>query len=203
MKKLLRRQNWPEIALLATVAATVALLHRRGQPWWCVCEQWWPWTLEPYSSHTSQHLIDPYSLTHLQHGLVLCWLVGWAVPKWKWPWRVWLAVVIEAGWELLENSQLIIERYRTATAALGYNGDSVVNTLGDILCCYARPASRQKIGMAQHLATVRRYRTHATDHNSRQLALEHLDAQRRLTSPQSLATWLTVSPKSRGDTTPT
>lgn len=146
MKKLLRRQNWPELAVLATIAATLVQLHRQGQPWWCECGRWWPGTLDAFSSHTSQHLADPYSLTHLQHGLVLFWLVGWAAPKWKWPWRCWLAVAIEAGWELLENSKLIIDRYRQTTAALGYNGDSILNSLGDILFCYAGLHVAQKLG---------------------------------------------------------
>jgi len=146
MKKLLQRQNWPEIAVLVTVVAMVVLLRREGQPWWCNCGRWWPWTLDAYSSHTSQHLIDPYSLTHLQHGLVLFWVVGWAVPKWKWPWKCWLAITLEAGWELFENSKMIIDRYREATAALGYNGDSVINSLGDILCCYAGVLIAKKLG---------------------------------------------------------
>ena len=117
-----------------------------GQPWWCACGQWRLWTLDAYSSHTSQHLADPYSLTHLQHGLVLFWLVGWAVSKWKWPWQCWLAVAIEAGWELFENSKMIIDRYREATAALGYNGDSILNSLGDILFCYAGLHVAKKLG---------------------------------------------------------
>ncbi len=50
-------------------------------------------------------------------------------------WRFVLAIAIEAVWEMIENTNTVIERYRQATASLGYQGDSVLNSLGDILCC--------------------------------------------------------------------
>ncbi|MGI9455229.1 MAG: DUF2585 family protein [Aeoliella sp.] len=146
LKKLLRRQNWPRIAVLITIAATIALLRWQGRPWWCACGQLRLWVGDAFSSHTSQHLADPYSFTHLQHGLVLFWLVSWAAKKWKWPWQRWLAVAIEAGWELLENTKFIIDRYRETTAALGYTGDSILNSLGDILFCYVGLHVARKLG---------------------------------------------------------
>jgi hypothetical protein len=83
--------------------------------------------------HNSQHLLDPYSFTHVLHGLIICGVLTWLAPRWPWRWGIVLAVVVEALWELIENSPFIIERYRAATASHGYMGDSVGNSLGDIL----------------------------------------------------------------------
>ena len=103
--------------------------------WFCECGQLRFWTGEADGSHTSQHLADPYSFSHLQHGLILFWLVRWGLRRWKWQWQLWLALAIEAGWEIFENTEFVIGRYRDSTAALGYMGDSVLNSLGDILAC--------------------------------------------------------------------
>jgi len=69
------------------------------------------------------------------HGVVFFILLKLLLPRVRPMWRLCLAIAIEAGWEVLENTNLVIERYRAATAALGYQGDTVVNSLGDILCC--------------------------------------------------------------------
>jgi hypothetical protein len=77
-------------------------------------------------------LIDWYSLSHIVHGL-LFYAALWLVAR-RWPveWRFLTALLIEASWEVTENTPWIIDRYRTATAALGYTGDSVLNSLADI-----------------------------------------------------------------------
>jgi len=90
------------------------------------------WEGNIWSSECSQRLADPYSFSHLAHGILffgLLWLVARRMPV---RYRFLGAVLIEAGWELLENSPLIINRYREATIALGYVGDSVMNSLSDI-----------------------------------------------------------------------
>jgi len=69
------------------------------------------------------------------HGIVFFSLLKLLLPRVRPLWRFCLTIAIEAGWELLENTNLVINRYREATAALGYTGDTVVNSLGDILCC--------------------------------------------------------------------
>jgi hypothetical protein len=91
------------------------------------------WEGDIWSSENSQRFADPYSFSHLVHGILFygfLWLVARKLPV---RYRLLIALVVEAGWELLENSPLIINRYREATIALGYVGDSVLNSLSDIL----------------------------------------------------------------------
>lgn len=91
------------------------------------------WEGSIWSSACSQRLADPYSFSHIAHGMVfyaLLWFVGRRIPV---PTRFLMAVALEAGWEILENSPLIIERYRQVTIALGYEGDSVLNSLSDVV----------------------------------------------------------------------
>ena len=77
-------------------------------------------------------LSDWYSASHIVHGF-LFYAALWLVAR-KWPVerRFVAAVTIEAAWEIVENTPLIINRYREATAALGYSGDSVLNSVSDI-----------------------------------------------------------------------
>ena len=79
--------------------------------------------------------LDPYSFTHVLHGVVLCGLLSWTCRVLTPPWRLCLAISIEALWEVFENSNFAIQRYRALTAAVGYQGDTIANSLGDILCC--------------------------------------------------------------------
>ena len=91
------------------------------------------WEGNIWSSENSQRFADPYSFSHLVHGILfyaLLWLGARRLPA---RYRLLIALVLEAGWEILENSPLIINRYREATIALGYTGDSVLNSLSDIL----------------------------------------------------------------------
>jgi hypothetical protein len=88
------------------------------------------WVDDPNSPHTSQHIFDPYSMSHFQHGLVFFFLFSLvARPKLE------LAVLLESIWEYAENTPTVINRYRTATIALGYVGDSITNSVADVLCC--------------------------------------------------------------------
>jgi len=92
---------------------------------------WWAGSI--WSSENSQRLVDPYSFSHIVHGMLFyggLWLVA---RRWPVRYRLLIALALEAGWEILENSPLIINRYREATIALGYVGDSVLNSLSDVL----------------------------------------------------------------------
>jgi len=92
---------------------------------------WWEGNI--WSSENSQRFADPYSFSHLVHGMLFyaaLWLVAPKLPVRQ---RLLIALAVEAGWEILENSPLIINRYREATISLGYVGDSVLNSLSDVL----------------------------------------------------------------------
>jgi hypothetical protein len=91
---------------------------------------WWDGNV--WSSENSQRVADAYSFSHIIHGIIFyafLWLVARRLPL---KYRFLAALIIEAGWELLENSPLIINRYREATIALGYVGDSVLNSVCDV-----------------------------------------------------------------------
>jgi hypothetical protein len=136
---------WPAFA--AIFPATALLLHAEGRLWICACGKLLAWSGGVCSADNSQHFLDPYSFTHLLHGVLFFWLIYWLAPQWRVTTQLLLAIAAEAAWEILENTNFIIERYRTATAALGYNGDTVVNSLGDILCCIAGFLIAQRLGL--------------------------------------------------------
>ena len=130
-----QRTAAPWLVLAVVLAAAVAQLHRQARIVWCACGRLNPWDGDIWSSHNSQHLFDPYSFTHVLHGVLLGWLIVWALPRVPLIWQVCIAVFAEALWEVFENSRFVIQRYREATIGLGYEGDSIINSLGDILCC--------------------------------------------------------------------
>jgi Protein of unknown function (DUF2585) len=115
--------------------ATAIELHLQGRLWTSASGRLRGWVGDVWSSETSQQFLDPYSFTHVLHGFVLCWLAAWAFPRWPLVWRLVLGVALESLWEIFENTQLVIDRYRQATAAIGYEGDTILNSLGDILSC--------------------------------------------------------------------
>lgn len=125
--------SWPVVAMVALIAVTIHRLRTQGRLWWCACGQLSLWSGNTWSQHNSQHLIDPYSFTHLLHGMAICGLLVWLCPRVPSTWRLWLAVFIEAAWEVVENTDFVIQRYRAVTASLDYLGDTVANSLGDIL----------------------------------------------------------------------
>lgn len=92
---------------------------------------WWDGSI--WSNENSQRFADPYSFSHLVHGMLFYALLRLVARRWPVRFRLLLALALEAGWEILENSTFIINRYREATIALGYDGDSVLNSLSDIL----------------------------------------------------------------------
>ena len=149
------RWKWtPWIATFAVLVGTVLQLHWAGRLWWCACGESNLWSGDPQNSHSSQHLFDPYSFTHLLHGILICGFLVWAWQRLSWAWSLWATTFLEALWELLENSQFVIQRYRSVTIALGYEGDTIVNVMGDILACALGFALARQIGLRWSVVIV-------------------------------------------------
>ena len=121
------------IAAFLIIAIAAAVLLAMGRNPICACGSVDLWVGARDSPKTSQMLIDWYSLSHVVHGLLFyaaLWLIArsWPVER-----RFLIALLIESAWEVTENTPFVIDRYRETTAALGYTGDSVINSLSDIL----------------------------------------------------------------------
>jgi hypothetical protein len=128
--------RWLLIAA-AFVLAQAFALAMMGHPLICECGRVDLWHGNPSGPETSQHLIDWYSYTHVLHGLafyLLLWLIAPNMPIGQ---RFALAIGIEAAWEVIENTPLIMERYRQSALARGYFGDSVVNSIADTFAAAA------------------------------------------------------------------
>ena len=131
------KSRWdPWLAIGAILAWTAFALQLEGRRWWCACGRPWLWISDVWTSHCSQHLFDSYSLTHLSHGLIFYTAFALMLPRLALTWRLCISVAIAAGWEVLENSPYIINRYREETMSLDYLGDSIMNSLGDVLSCF-------------------------------------------------------------------
>ncbi|MEH3159706.1 MAG: DUF2585 domain-containing protein [Sphingomonas taxi] len=125
----IRPRHW--LIVVAILAGMAAILWTTGRNPICTCgtiDLWHP----KLDAGNSQHIADWYTPSHIIHGF-LFYALGWLVLRRRPPGeRLILAVAIEAAWEVLENSPIIIDRYREATIALGYTGDSIVNSVADV-----------------------------------------------------------------------
>ena len=114
----------------------IAGLNLLGRSWWCPQKDFVPWSWDVWSAHCSQHFVDPYSLSHFQHGLGLFLVLSACFGKQMSLLAKTVTVgAIEALWELTENTSFIMNRYREATVSLDYYGDSITNSVGDYLFC--------------------------------------------------------------------
>jgi hypothetical protein len=128
---LISRKYW--IAAFALVAVMATILLLMGRPPICTCGTVKLWVGVVHGPDNSQHLADWYTPSHIIHGF-LFYFLGWLVLRRNPPGdRLIGAVIIEAAWELLENSNWVIDRYRDATMAVGYSGDTVINSSFDVL----------------------------------------------------------------------
>jgi len=125
-----RRRAW--FAVFAILVATAAILLAMGRPPICTCGTVALWEPSALSPRTSQMLADWYSPSHLVHGFLFYAFLWWVARQWPVERRFVIALFVEAAWEVIENTPMIIDRYREATTAIGYTGDSVINSLADI-----------------------------------------------------------------------
>jgi hypothetical protein len=132
----LRQNPAAFIAMASLLVVTVVLLkYQEGHVWWCRVGDLSPWSSDIWTAHNSQHLLDPYSFTHVLHGVLEFWLISLVFRRVPLAWRLFMSFTIACSWELAENSSLVIERYRADTISLNYFGDSVINSIADIFCC--------------------------------------------------------------------
>jgi hypothetical protein len=129
----LRSHRWIVLAVLAVIALTAIVERSIGRSPLGPDGRFGWWDGDIWSSENSQRVLDAYSFSHVVHGILFfafLWLVARRLPV---RYRFLIALLIEAGWEILENSPVIINRYREATIAQGYVGDSVLNSCSDVV----------------------------------------------------------------------
>jgi hypothetical protein len=146
------KSNLPQIVAIGLVLLLVVVfLRAEGRMFICTCGHFALWTSDTCSSNTSQQLLDPYSFTHVLHGFLFFWLIALLFRRMSSGWQVCLALLLEGAWEVFENTRFVIDKYRTETAALGYTGDTIVNSFGDVMCALVGFLIAQRLGLRRSL----------------------------------------------------
>lgn len=149
----LATKRLPLIGSALVTAMMAFVLWTQGRIGWCKSGDWAIYINQAWnSSHTSQHLFDPYTFTHVLHGVVFVWLTGALFGRLTTNWRFFIGIAAEAAWEVFENSSYIIEKYRENTASLDYFGDSIMNSVGDVIACALGFWVASKLGAWRSLA---------------------------------------------------
>ena len=147
-----RAASW--LAMSAVFFAMVVALRLEGRLWVCSCGYVLAWSGNVNSADNSQHLFDPYSFTHVLHGFLFIALLHLLRPHASEIWKFAGALSVEMAWEALENTNFIIQRYRSETISLGYVGDTILNSFGDILACALGVVVARRIGTVRTIAVA-------------------------------------------------
>ena len=123
----------PILLTVGIILLTAAYLLWIGREPICKCGYVKLWHGEVVSAENSQHLSDWYTPSHIIHGFLFFFALRLVAPRLSFGWRLAIATLVECIWEIIENSDAVIERYRTVTISLDYYGDSVINTVFDVL----------------------------------------------------------------------
>lgn len=142
--------HWASAIVGALVVAHVITLWLMGRIWWCASGDVTP--IGHGGEHNSQHLLDWYTPSHLLHGVIFYWLLLWPMRRGPLTTRLWVATLIEIVWEIVENTPWVIDRYRAATTAVSYYGDSIANSVADVVACIAGFFLARRIGWVGSLA---------------------------------------------------
>lgn len=148
------RDRLPYALTAFAVLAAAAVLLAMGRVPICTCGYIKLWHGETMSSENSQHLTDWYTPSHLLHGLIFYAALSPLGARLAVGWRLFIATVVECGWEIAENTNAVIERYREVTISLDYYGDSVINSVFDILAMIAGFWLARRIPVAVSVALL-------------------------------------------------